>query len=630
MTTSDAKKTIRKLKSMSYRQCKAYCKKIRRKIYKVSYKNGGHLASNLGTVELTAALYRVFDFPDDKLVWDVGHQAYAAKIITGRDISTVRTENGISGFCKPSESAFDPVITGHSSTSISSALGLAEAMAIKGGRSDRAAIAVIGDGAFTGGLAYEALNNAGKSGRNIIVILNQNDMSIGKNVGAVAKYLSSVRINKKYLHLKQWVKSSLRKVPVIGAPITSLLERSKGVLKDALYHSTMFEQFGFVYIGPVNGHNLPELEKALAAAKNIARGDEKTPSRPVFLHVNTVKGKGFAFSEKNPGAYHFLPAHHAKKCPPEVSCDSFSYHIGNEILMLADQNPRIAAITAAMKHAVGLAGFAERFPERFFDVGIAEAHAVTFAGGLATAGIIPVFCVYSSFLQRAYDQIIHDLAIAGLHAVLCIDRAGFVGEDGETHQGLFDILMLTSIPNVTIFAPSNFEEARFMLKKAVAMSGIVAVRYPKCVFENGDSNVFHGNADKPYEMIENNSDICAVGYGRQFNAVFAAANRMKNRDIVNIFNILKLNQIFPIILPDTIVNYKAVVIFEESMKSGGIAEHIAAKLAETGFHGNLKIVAVEGFVPQGTAASQLKKFSLDSDGVSRIMSETVMRLRHAT
>jgi 1-deoxy-D-xylulose-5-phosphate synthase len=607
---------------MTHRQCKSYCKKLRRKIYKVSYKNGGHLASNLGTVELTAALYRVFDFPDDKLVWDVGHQAYAAKIITGRDIETVRTENGISGFCKPSESLFDPVITGHSSTSISSALGLAEAMAIKGGRSDRAAIAVIGDGAFTGGLAYEGLNNAGKSGRNIIVILNQNDMSIGKNVGAVAKYLSSVRINKKYLHLKQWVKSSLRKVPVIGAPITSLLERSKGVLKDALYHSTMFEQFGFVYIGPVNGHNLPELEKALTAAKNIARGDEKTPPRPVFLHVNTVKGKGFAFSEKNPGAYHFLPAHHAKLHPPEVGCDSFSYHIGNEILMLAGKNPRIAAITAAMKHAVGLAGFAERFPERFFDVGIAEAHAVTFAGGLAAAGIIPVFCVYSSFCQRAYDQIIHDLAIAGLHAVLCIDRAGFVGEDGETHQGLFDIPMLTSIPNVTIFAPSGFDEARFMLKKAVGMNGIVAVRYPKCVC---DVNIYRGDSDIPYNLIENHSDICAVGYGRQFNAIFAAGKRTKNH-----FDIVKLNQIFPVALPDIICNYKAVVIFEESMKSGGIGEHIAAHLAENSFRGIVKIAAVEGFVPQGTAASQLKKFSLDSDGVSRIMNETLMRLRHAT
>jgi 1-deoxy-D-xylulose-5-phosphate synthase len=607
---------IIRLKKMNLRQVKSFCAKLRRDIIKVCLKNGGHLASNLGTVELTAALYRVFDFPEDKLVWDVGHQSYAAKLITGRDLSDLRREDGISGFLRPTESEYDPVVSGHSSTAISSALGLSEAMAIRG--DNHTAVAVVGDGAFTGGLCYEGLNNAGKSGTNMIVILNQNDMSISKNVGAVAKYLGTIRINDRYLRLKQTIKQKLSTLPIIGAPIAAMMLKTKDILKNALYNSTIFEQFGFAYVGPIDGHNQKALEEALTAAKSIASGMVTTPRRPVIVHINTVKGKGYRPAEKNPGAYHSIGAGTKKSSPPEVDCDSFSCVIGETLCQIASRNKRVVALSAAMKHAVGLAHFSDRFPERFFDVGIAEAHAVTFAGGLAAAGMVPVFCVYSTFLQRAYDQILHDLAIANLHAVLCIDRAGFVGEDGETHQGLYDIPFLSTIPNVKIFAPSNYSEARRMLEKGVSSDGIVAIRYPK----GNEKSVFFSNSDAPYSLFQtaDNNKYLAVGYGRQFCEISEASYKLRG------FDLLKLNRVFPIELPAEIRNYRGIVIFEESMKSGGVGEHIAAKLMSAGFSGRFSIQAVEGFVSQASVASQLKAYKLDSKGVVKVMNEFMSKL----
>jgi 1-deoxy-D-xylulose-5-phosphate synthase len=588
-------------------QVKQFCKRLRKNIIAACKKNGGHLAPNLGTVELTAALYRVFDFPHDKLVWDVGHQSYAAKLITGESLTDLRAEGGVSGFCRPDGSEFNPVITGHSSNSVSAALGLAEAMSIKG--DNHAAVAVVGDGAFTGGLCFEGLNNAGKSGMNMIVVLNQNDMSIGKNVGAVAKYLSTIRISDNYLRLKQRVKQKLATLPVIGAPLAAAMLKTKDVLKNALYYSsTMFEQLGFAYIGPIDGHNIRALEEALAAAKSIAGGEVVNPRRPVLVHINTIKGKGYKPAEQNPGAYHSIPVSYNRNCPPTVSSDSFSSVIGSELLRLAKKNKRIVAITAAMKYAVGLAEFSDKFPERFFDVGIAEAHGVTFSGGLASGGLVPVFCVYSSFLQRAYDQIIHDLAIANLHAVICIDRAGFVGEDGETHQGLFDIPFLTSIPNVTVFAPSSYAEAREMLANAIKMDGIVAVRYPKG--NSSGADYYDNSAFKLIKSPGSNKTL-AIGYGRQFNEIPESDN----------YDVLKLNQIFPLVLPDDITKYHAIEVFEESQKSGGIGEHIAAELLSRGYSGKFGITAVSGFVAQASVQSQLKQYNLDSDGVKRVMTK---------
>jgi 1-deoxy-D-xylulose-5-phosphate synthase len=441
-------------------------------------------------------------------------------------------------------------------------------------------------------------------------------MSIGKNVGAVAKYLSTIRISDNYLRLKQRVKQKLATLPFIGAPIAAAMLKTKDVLKNALYYnSTMFEQLGFAYVGPIDGHNIKALEEALSAAKSIAGGEVVTPRRPVLVHINTIKGKGYKPAERNPGAYHSIPASYSKNCPPEVDCNSFSCVVGSELTKIAAKDKKIAAITAAMKHAVGLAEFSDRYPERFFDVGIAEAHAVTFSGGLASGGITPVFCVYSSFLQRAYDQIIHDLAIANLHAVICVDRAGFVGEDGETHQGLFDIPLLTSIPNVTVFAPSGFAEARDMLRRAVKTDGIAVVRYPKGAEEIiTDENYYKDGS--PYKLIKTyeKNRLLAIGYGRQFNEILKASNRN--------FDMLKLNQIYPLVLPD-ISSYQGIAVFEESMESGGIGEHIASNLLKSGYSGKYVITAVSGFVAQASVSSQLKKYRLDKDGVTEVMQKLI-------
>jgi 1-deoxy-D-xylulose-5-phosphate synthase len=436
-------------------------------------------------------------------------------------------------------------------------------------------------------------------------------MSIGKNVGAVAKYLSSIRISDDYLRLKQRVKQKLATLPIIGAPLAAAMLKTKDVLKNALYYSsTMFEQLGFAYIGPIDGHNIRALEEALAAAKSIAGGEVVNPRRPVLVHINTIKGKGYKPAEQNPGAYHSIPVSYNKNCPPTVSSDSFSFVIGSELLRLAKKNKKLVAITAAMKYAVGLAEFSSKFPERFFDVGIAEGHGVTFSGGLAAGGMTPVFCVYSSFLQRAYDQIIHDLAIANLHAVICIDRAGFVGEDGETHQGLFDIPFLTSIPNITVFAPSSYAQAREMLSRAITMDGIVAVRYPKGS-ENPVGADYYDNS--PFKLIKkpDNTKTLAIAYGRQFNEIPESDD----------FDELKLNQIFTLVLTDEITKYHAIEVFEESMKSGGIGEHIAAELLSRGYSGKFGITAVTGFVAQASVCSQLKQYSLDTDGVKRVMAK---------
>ena len=483
------------LKKLNIYECEQLCHEIRRTILKTVMKSGGHLSSNLGTVELTVALHRVFHSPYDKFVWDVGHQAYTHKIITGRydSFETLRKEGGISGFIRPSESKHDSFISGHSSTSISAALGMAEAMKLNGDYNHHA-IAIIGDGAFTGGMAYEGLNNAGKSKNNIIVILNHNDMSISKNVGALSKYLTSIRGSQGYLDTKKVVENILNNTPVVGEPIKKVILSSKSALKNILYHSTMFEDLGFVYLGPVDGHNLLELDETLRIAKRL--------KKPVLIHVNTIKGKGFKLSENNPGAFHAVPScGYSLSNPDNFSDNTFSENFGKELVNIAASDERICAVTAAMKYGTGLQYFAAEFPDRFYDVGIAEQHAVTFAGGLAKCGKIPVVAVYSSFLQRAYDQIVHDIAIEKEHIVLAVDRAGIVGEDGETHQGLFDVQMLSGIPAITIYSPSNFNEQLLCMRKAIfETQGPVVVRYPRGkeftgahVFDSANDNFSYKN-----------------------------------------------------------------------------------------------------------------------------------------
>ncbi|MBE6863844.1 MAG: 1-deoxy-D-xylulose-5-phosphate synthase [Ruminococcus flavefaciens] len=599
------------LKDLSLKQCKGLCSDIRKMLISTVSKNGGHLASNLGVVELTMAIHRNFNSPEDKIIWDVGHQAYTHKILTGRadEFPTLRQKNGISGFPKPEESEHDVFISGHSSTSVSVACGIAEAMKHQG--KDNYAVAVIGDGAMTGGMFYEAMNNGGREkDRNLIVILNDNNMSISKSVGAVSRYLTSLRNTEKYIRTKRTVEKGLGKIPLVGDGVTKGIKYVKDSVKyKILEQSTMFEDMGFIYLGPVNGHNLEELEEVIHVAKSY--------HRPVFIHVKTQKGKGYSPAEQNPGEYHGISKFDIATGNPEVSADdSYSITFGKELVEIAEKDERICAITAAMKYGTGLQFFQHSFPERFYDVGIAEQHAVTFAGGLASMGQIPVFAVYSTFLQRAYDQLIHDVAIGGLHVVLCIDRAGIVGEDGETHQGIFDVPMLTSIPNTVIYSPSCYDELKMCMNKAIYTDkGIAAVRYPR-----GAESV---DFDKHYLSTEHllvsnkDSSTLMIAYGRLYNEV-CLANRKLAKDGIKC-DVMKLTKIYPLNLNiiREIVDYDRIVFFEEAYGEGSISEKIGDMLAEYGYKGNYSRKTAEGFIKQASVKQCFEEIGLSADRIYR-------------
>lgn len=584
-----------KISNMTLPELKELCRELRRCILNTVSENGGHLASNLGTVELTAALHFVFDVKEDRIVWDVGHQAYAHKLLTGRysEFSTLRSLNGISGFTRRKESTADAFISGHSSTSISAAFGIASAMRLQGRRGSVAA--VIGDGALTGGMAYEGLNNAGKSKAPLVVILNDNAMSISKSTGALALYLAHIRSTKKYYCAKEHVKSLLSAVPVVGDKLERTIRTAKGLIKDAIYDSSnMFENFGFQYIGPVNGHDLEDLIEALQVAKIMRQ--------PCVVHVFTTKGKGWKPAEENPGEYHAVTK---KSSAP--SGETFTEAFGRELERIGKSDSRVCGITAAMKYATGMNYFKNACPERFFDVGIAEQHAVTFAAGLAVEGMLPVFAVYSTFLQRGFDQIVHDCAIEKTHVTLAVDRAGFTGEDGETHQGIFDAAMLASIPNTTVFSPASAEELRLCLSEALYNTdGIAAVRYPK----GGESGSVEPSVS--WDWSGKRGGTLALSYGRLSANITAAAREASQRG--EPVDWLRLVRISPI--PEealrTSLSYKRVVFFEEGILQGGIGERFGAALLEMGYSGGFEVVGVDGqFVPAGTVAQQLELFGLD-------------------
>lgn len=594
------------LKKLTIAQCTVLCKEIRNILISTVSKNGGHLASNLGSVELTMALHRNFNSPEDKIVWDVGHQAYTHKILTGRleRFSTLRQEGGISGFPKPEESEHDTFISGHSSTSVSVACGIAEAMKLQG--KDNYAVAVIGDGAMTGGMFYEAMNNCGRDHKNnLIVILNDNNMSISKSVGSLSKYLTSLRNTEKYVNTKRAVERGLGKIPIVGNSVARGIKNVKDSVKsNILEQSTMFEDMGFIYLGPVNGHSLSELEEVLHVAKSY--------HQPVFIHVKTIKGKGYAPAEQNPGEYHGISKFDIATGNPEVApADSYSTVFGKELVRLGEKDEKICAITAAMKYGTGLQFFHFKYPDRFFDVGIAEQHAVTFAGGLASMGMLPVFAVYSTFIQRAYDQLVHDVAIGGLHVVLGVDRAGIVGEDGETHQGLLDVPMLTSIPNTVIYSPSCYSEMKMCMKRAIYdEKGLAAVRYPRGS-EKVDFSSFHLTTEHLY-IREDGSETLIITYGRLYNEAYNAQKSLKESGIN--CDILKLTKIYPLDddLGEDISGYKRIVFFEESMGEGSISEKVGDVLAERGFSGDYSRVTADGFVKQASVMSCLEKLGLTS------------------
>ncbi len=594
------------VKTLSEHELEALADEIRTAIVEVVSENGGHLASNLGVVELTLAIHKVFDLPKDKIVWDVGHQCYAHKILTGRKdrIRTIRTENGLSGFPKRSESIYDSFDTGHSSTSISAAYGIACA------GKEHFTIAVIGDGALSGGLAYEGLNNAGRYRKNFIVILNDNKMSISRNVGSMATYLTKTRIKPSYLDAKSHVQDTLQKIPVAGETLAKGMKHTKNWVRDELFghRNNIFEQMGFTYYGPFDGHNIPQLVTALKAAKR--------KKGPVLVHVCTKKGKGYEFAEKDPTGFHGISSFDIDTGEPKSSSKGYSAVFGACLCRLAEEDKHICAITAAMTAGTGLKTFAKKYKDRFFDVGIAEEHAVTFAGGLAAEGAVPVFAVYSTFLQRAYDQILHDAAMQNLHIVLAVDRAGIVGEDGETHQGIFDVAFLNTIPNVTVYAPSGFRELEMMLFRAVYdTNGTVAVRYPR----GGEGYLpkEYEPSVEPYSVYgDHDSEELIVTYGRTFSEACQARERLKRKVCI-----LKLNTLKP--LPKRAVEmalpYRRVYFFEEGIQSGGIGEAFGFALYQSGFAGSYRLTAISGYVAQGTTNSVLHRLGLDAEGMVRKM-----------
>ncbi len=595
------------LRKLNEEQQKNLCWEIRQRLIRTLSSTGGHLASNLGAVELTVALHTVFDLPQDQIVWDVGHQSYTHKLLTGRlkNFSKIRQEGGISGFPRPSESEYDAFIGGHASTSVSAAYGLAKAKTLTGDRHH--VIAVVGDGAFTGGMVYEALNNAGRSGDRLIVVLNDNHMSISESVGSLARYLAEKRTTQGYAQLKDTVEQALLKIPLVGNTARDMIYNSKALLRQTIYHSNMFEDFGFDYLGPVDGHDIPLLVQTFRRAKAL--------EKPVLVHINTIKGKGYPYAEKNPSTFHGVGKFDYESGELKPSSENFSSVFGQELVRLAQEDDRICAITAAMQGGTGLDGFAKQFEpkNRFFDVGIAEEHAVTFACGLAAGGMLPVFAVYSTFLQRGFDQLIHDAAIEQQHVLLAVDRAGLVGDDGETHQGMFDAAFLSQIPGTTVYSPATFADLRYAMQKALyETDGLVAVRYPR----GGEPTFSPKLPEEPAEWLhlKYGGETLVISYGREFGEVYRAAQSLAERG--KPVDLLKLHQIAP--LPEACIalakRYRTILFVEEGMRSGGIGEHFLSRLSDAGYIGRMTIQAVENpFLPQMSVASALHRCGLDSD-----------------
>lgn len=587
------------IKKLDKNETEVLCKEIREKLLETTSKTGGHLASNLGVVELTVALHKNFNLPKDKIVFDVGHQCYVHKMLSGRldRFDTLRQRNGISGFPRPDESEYDAFSAGHSSTSVSAAFGIAEANREK--KDNGYVVAVVGDGAVSGGLIYEGLNNAGRSKDKLIVVLNDNKMSISKNVGAMSRYLAKVRSKRGYHRFKSGLEKVLIHIPLCGETLVRVAIKIKKAFKGMFFKSTIFEDFGFSYLGPIDGHDLDKLDFMLSLAKK--------DNKPVLLHINTVKGKGYSFAEKIPSNYHGVNPFDIETGESAPSGPNFSKEFGQALVSFAENDKRICAITAAMGDSTGLLPFSEKFKSRFYDVGIAEQHAVTFASGLSIGGMIPFFAVYSTFLQRAYDMIIHDAALQNLKVILGIDRAGIVGADGETHQGVFDVSFLNSIPNVTIYSPSTFKELRYDMKCAIYNdSGVVAIRYPR-------GNEIEAELPEPadYYLLGNlESDSAIITYGRELGEV------LKANEVLNV-KIIAFNKIKPI-NEDAIkeaLGCKNLYFFEEGMKTGGFSEHFASILYEKGYKGKINIKAIDGFVPHSTVNEALKDLNLDSESI---------------
>ena len=608
------------LKQLNEQQVEQLCAEIRQFLLENISKTGGHLASNLGMVELTVALHRALNTPQDKIVFDVGHQCYTHKILTGRrgQFDKLRQLDGISGFPNPNESKHDAFIAGHGNTALSLAIGMAWAKKLR--HEPGLVVAVIGDGAFTGGMVYEGMNNI-EHLDNLLVILNDNKMSISKNVGALARYLTHLRTTTAYFDAKDNVRSFLDGVPVVGVPLKNTITECKTLVRRAMYHSTMFEDMGFQYIGPVDGHNVEELERTIRTICGR--------QGPHFLHVITKKGKGYQPAEVNPGNYHGVSAFDPDGMPdPEVAPkESFSTVFGNALVKEGTKNQNLCAITAAMKYGTGLQFFAHSHPERFFDVGMAEQHAVTFAAGLASQGMLPVVCIYSTFLQRSYDQIIHDVNLLKENVVFAIDRAGFVPADGETHQGIYDPAFLSQI-GMPLYAPSNYQELTYWLRKLLGeqFHGPRAIRYPRGG-ESAELAAF-GCSGREHDFLKQteNASIVLVSYADELEELLCAAERLSRKDVK--CDVVKLVKLYPFTekFVEDLLNYKIILFAEECIANGSIGEHLEYALQQKGWDGQFIHCAVrDACLPHASVVQIKQATGLDAEHLVQAVQAAVMK-----
>ena len=605
------------IKTLNGQKLEMLAKEIREVIISRVAKNGGHLASNLGAVDLSIALHKVFNSPEDKIIWDVGHQCYAHKLITGRynSFSGLRKAGGIAGFPKLEESPHDIFNTGHASTSISAAAGLLAAARVKG--QNGKVIAVIGDGALTGGLAYEALSHAGHMELPLIVILNDNKMSISPNVGGLSKYLGRLSTKAKYQKLRQYFDSKVKKIPFIGRAIFKFVNRMKRAVKAVFFSDNFFVDLGFEYVGPIDGHNISDMIRVFEDVKKL--------NRPVVIHLLTQKGKGYSIAEIDPGTYHAITA--SSKIEPPAFSDAF----GASLLGLAGRDKRIIAITAAMEKGTGLANFKKVYPGRFFDVGIAEEHAVTFAAGIATGGLRPVAVIYSTFIQRSVDQIIHDVALQKLPVIFALDRSGFVSGDGETHQGLFDIAIFRPVPNLTILAPASENELRLMLDYASSLNGPSMIRYPKAPCP-AELPVFSLPLEKGRgvwlrQAID--SKICLVFTGSLYPQMIDTIELLDDSGIkADLYNLRFLNPLDDEYLLEIFNSYSLVVVIEEGIKKGGFAEYAVSMAHDRNCKAETMIFAVgEDFFTNGRALGTreelLRENKLDGSSIAGSVYEKI-------
>ena len=599
------------VKALSGEELKVLCGELRRSLVESVARTGGHLASNLGAVELTVALHRVYDTARDRLVFDVGHQCYVHKMLTGRreQFDTLRQLGGLSGFPKPEESGHDAFVAGHASNSVSVALGMARARTLRG--EDYGVAALIGDGALTGGLAYEGLNDAGASGEPMVVILNDNGMSIDPNVGGVATHLSRLRLRPGYYRFKKSYRAVLEHLPG-GGRLYQLNHRIKSGVKRAIYPCSMFEDMGFTYLGPVDGHNVEQLCTTLSWAREMAC--------PVLLHVRTVKGKGYKPAEIQPERSHGVAPFDPAVGPDLGRSIDFSYVLGHELVEMAGKDRRLCAVTAAMAEGTGLQEFASAWPKRFFDVGIAEGHAVAMSAGLAKQGMVPVFAVYSSFLQRGFDMLLHDVALQGLHVVLAVDRAGLVGSDGPTHHGCQDVGYLTQIPGMTVLCPACFSELKEMLRWAVGADGPVAVRYPR----GGEGRRYPEWTGEGASLLRQGADVTLVSYGTMTDELLTAAELLAEQGTGA--EVVKLHRVAPLDVEpvaESVRRTGRLLVLEDCNENGSIGQQLASALVQSGAAPRKMVLKnlKNAFAPQGTVAQLRKLLGLDAGSVAEAVRE---------